>query len=328
MKIPLRPHPAYLFFLVPWFVLLFSFTPLDSDYLWIWKSILEIKNGWIFLGILLVGACISFGLSWNIITNCLSRAPKFSIWSNVYWWIFLFALPPFLFTLVFYDYAIPEGIEISSGIIGFLGMIFVAYLSRKFIPPSTDWSYDEDNILVYNPKQAILDQLLEEMTNEIALKDGLAYNIDTVDPEARAVIDKNKELLRKQIKNSLYSNYNKKQGNLPSGIPPMQLKSSPKVPDVPTSVFKLTELLQAVLTGDVDFVKAALENHPEFLNTAYAQNGNTPLHVAALNGYTEIVRLLLAQPGIDKTLKNNDGKTAQDLALEKGFAEIAQMLEK
>lgn len=60
-------------------------------------------------------------------------------------------------------------------------------------------------------KQAILDQLLEEMTNEIALKDGLAYNIDTVDPEARAVIDKNKELLRKQIKNSLYSNYNKKQ---------------------------------------------------------------------------------------------------------------------
>lgn len=60
-------------------------------------------------------------------------------------------------------------------------------------------------------KQAILDQLLEEMTNEIALKDGLTYNIDTVDPEARAVIDKNKELLRKQIKNSLYSNYNKKQ---------------------------------------------------------------------------------------------------------------------
>ena len=110
------------------------------------------------------------------------------------------------------------------------------------------------------------------------------------------------------------------ESNLPSAEQPQNepLRSS----------IKLTELLQAVLTGDMDFVKAALENHPEFLNTAYAQNGNTPLHVAALNGYTEIVRLLLAQPGIDKTLKNNDGKTAQDLALEKGFAEIAQMLEK
>ena len=73
-------------------------------------------------------------------------------------------------------------------------------------------------------------------------------------------------------------------------------------------------------------VRIALQEHPEHLNTAYAQNGNTPLHVAALNGQTEIVRFLLEQPGIDKTIKNKDGKTAFDLAQEKGFAEIAGLL--
>ena len=96
-----------------------------------------------------------------------------------------------------------------------------------------------------------------------------------------------------------------------------------------TSLFStsITPLFDAILTKNIDSVKIILQDHPEHLNTAYAQNGNTPLHVAALNGYTEIVRLLLEQPGIDTTRKNNDGKTALDLAQEKGFAEIAGLLQ-
>ena len=88
----------------------------------------------------------------------------------------------------------------------------------------------------------------------------------------------------------------------------------------------ITPLLEAILSGNADNVRAALTEHPELLNTAYAQNGNTPLHVAALNGQTEIVKLLLAQPGIDKTLTNKDGQTARDLAQERNFPEIIGLL--
>ena len=107
-------------------------------------------------------------------------------------------------------------------------------------------------------------------------------------------------------------------------LPPEQ-KSTNKTLTVSTSTL-VTPLLNAIIAKDLDTIRTTLTEYPEQLNTAYAQNGNTPLHVAALNGYTEIVRLLLAQPGIDKTLKNNDGKTALDLAQEKGLTEIAELL--
>lgn len=96
--------------------------------------------------------------------------------------------------------------------------------------------------------------------------------------------------------------------------------------DFSPSALTSTHLLDSTATGDPRWIRAALAAHPEHLNTAYEQNGNTPLHVAALNGYAEIVRLLLQQPGIDKTRKNKDGKTALDLAQEKNFTEIAELL--
>lgn len=100
----------------------------------------------------------------------------------------------------------------------------------------------------------------------------------------------------------------------------------PKLVVGPATSNKITPLLGAILANDADLVRTALQEHPEHLNTAYAQNGNTPLHVAALNGQTEIVKLLLEQPGLDTTLKNNEGKTAADLAQEKNFTEIITLL--
>ena len=90
---------------------------------------------------------------------------------------------------------------------------------------------------------------------------------------------------------------------------------------------QITPLLDTILSKNPDLVRAALQDYPEQLNTAYAKNGNTPLHVAALNGHTEIVRLLLAQPNIDKTRTNNVGRTALDLAREKGFEDIIKLLQ-
>ena len=111
-------------------------------------------------------------------------------------------------------------------------------------------------------------------------------------------------------------------------IPKPELSPTvPKPAPRPQVTRQIIPLFGAILAKDIDLVRTALQDDHAALNIAYAQNGNTPLHVAALNGQTEIVRLLLAQPGIDKTIKNNDGKTAFDLAQEKGFAEIVELLE-
>ncbi len=80
-----------------------------------------------------------------------------------------------------------------------------------------------------------------------------------------------------------------------------------------------------VLSQDLDKVKQALLNGAD-VNAPYPENGNTPLHIAALNGYTEIVKLLLAQPYIDKNIKNKEGKTALDLAKERNRTEVFHLL--
>ncbi len=88
----------------------------------------------------------------------------------------------------------------------------------------------------------------------------------------------------------------------------------------------ITPLLEAVLSGKLESTRAALAADPTQLNTPYAENGNTPLHVAVWNGYTDIVKLLLEQPGIDLHIKNKAGKTAFDLAQDKNLPEIINLL--
>jgi hypothetical protein len=49
------------------------------------------------------------------------------------------------------------------------------------------------------------------------------------------------------------------------------------------------------------------------------------LRDAAVYGRAEVVRWLLDH-GADRTLTSNEGKTARDLALERGFTEVAALL--
>lgn len=54
--------------------------------------------------------------------------------------------------------------------------------------------------------------------------------------------------------------------------------------------------------------------------------GYTPLHYAAANGLDQVVRSLLAH-GVDTGIRNHQGKTAYELALERGKTSTAGLLE-
>ncbi|MCI4407481.1 MAG: ankyrin repeat domain-containing protein [Thermofilum sp.] len=90
------------------------------------------------------------------------------------------------------------------------------------------------------------------------------------------------------------------------------------------------ELFKAAENGDVERVKELLASVPDFHRMEYVNAtpsyGSTPLHYAAYNGHTDFVKLLL-ENGADPSIKDNSGKTAADLARERGHIEIANMIE-
>lgn len=109
---------------------------------------------------------------------------------------------------------------------------------------------------------------------------------------------------------------------LPNQLPPaVNATAAPHSTPEPLS----TPLYALVLSQDIPTIKQALQNGAD-VNAPYPPNGNTPLHIAALNGYTDIVKLLLEQPSIEKNRPNNEGKTALDLAIERNQEEVARLL--
>jgi ankyrin repeat protein len=60
---------------------------------------------------------------------------------------------------------------------------------------------------------------------------------------------------------------------------------------------------------------------------ARQSEGYTPLHYAAANGLEQIVRTLIAR-SVDATAKEAGGKTAYDLAVQKGYTSIAELLKR
>ena len=54
--------------------------------------------------------------------------------------------------------------------------------------------------------------------------------------------------------------------------------------------------------------------------------GNTALHVAAWNGWTNIATMILFVEKNDRMIQNTDGKYPFELAQQQGHAELAQLL--
>jgi ankyrin repeat protein len=88
-----------------------------------------------------------------------------------------------------------------------------------------------------------------------------------------------------------------------------------------------TPLHSAVATDagavDVEIVRMLLDKGAE--PNAKSQSGSTPLHTVGFTGDRASLDLLL-EHGADAAIKNNDGKTAADIARERGHQEIAERI--
>lgn len=93
--------------------------------------------------------------------------------------------------------------------------------------------------------------------------------------------------------------------------------------------FRGGELAMAAFVGrqneSLAMVKALIEAGAD-VNSPQRESGHTALFWASFNGYKDMVKLLLAQPGIQLDVINIDGQTALMAAAEKGHAEISEML--
>jgi len=85
-----------------------------------------------------------------------------------------------------------------------------------------------------------------------------------------------------------------------------------------------TFLARACAKGEYETAKHRLQERPEDINVAdYA--GNTPLQIAALNGYDDIVKLLV-DAGCNLECVNNDKDTPLLDAVENGHLEVVRIL--
>ncbi|SDY87024.1 Ankyrin repeat-containing protein [Bacillus sp. 166amftsu] len=84
-----------------------------------------------------------------------------------------------------------------------------------------------------------------------------------------------------------------------------------------------TSLQAAIANKKIEMATFLIEQGADV--NAVQSGGWTGLHEAALLGDEKIVALLI-ENGADKSIKKNDGKTAYDIALEKGYQHLLHLV--
>lgn len=84
------------------------------------------------------------------------------------------------------------------------------------------------------------------------------------------------------------------------------------------------EIHLAAMQGDIEIVRTTLSEKPELL-TQTDKYGNSPLHLAAYKGHTDVVQFLILQ-GADVNVRNNFGGTALLVASYAGQTDVVKVL--
>ena len=93
----------------------------------------------------------------------------------------------------------------------------------------------------------------------------------------------------------------------------------------PDDLSESDTLIEAIIKDDLPNVSLMLD-HPTCDVNACDEKGRTPLMLATARGYKDAVKLLLER-GADPSLKNTNGETALELAKQKEYKEIVNLLE-
>ena len=104
------------------------------------------------------------------------------------------------------------------------------------------------------------------------------------------------------------------------------LQSSKRQPAQVISADLIQKFFSAVAAQKLDAVRQYIEQFPLLIYAVSSETGNTALHLAALNGWSEMASLLAAAEPNCLRVKNNMNKYPYELAQEKGFDEVAHAL--
>ena len=90
----------------------------------------------------------------------------------------------------------------------------------------------------------------------------------------------------------------------------------------------LSELHTACRDGDIATVKILLENPEVDVNKATPIYSMTPLYIASLKNYADVVEELLTHPEIDVSKSTKDRESPLYVAIKKNHAEVKKLLYK
>jgi ankyrin repeat protein len=92
-----------------------------------------------------------------------------------------------------------------------------------------------------------------------------------------------------------------------------------------TSLAFSGEIHDAARSGDLEKVKTLLKHDPSLVSLRENEYGDTPLHLAALAGHLDVVRVLIDNKA-DVNAKNKEGYTPLHLASEMDYTEVVDFL--